>query len=91
MATLLVGVRDLRHRLSHFLGIAKAGRTVTITERGRVIAHLVPAEADLGRRLDALRSAGLITWSGRRLMPAVPVTRLRGKKQVADLVSEMRE
>lgn len=86
-----VGVRDLRQKLSTYLGVAKAGQTVVITERGRVVARLVPPEVDLRERLDALKNAGLIRWSGRRLKPAEPVARLRGGMPVAEIVSEMRE
>ncbi|MBN1426693.1 type II toxin-antitoxin system prevent-host-death family antitoxin [Candidatus Fermentibacteria bacterium] len=82
-----VGVRDLRQKLSTYLDVAKAGHKVAITERGRIVARLVPPEVDPGDRLEALRNAGLIRWSGRRLPPAEPVARLRGRKLVAELVS----
>ena len=91
MAVLHVGVRDLRQKLSHYLDIARAGQAVAITEHGKVIAQLVPAEAGLKGRLEALQSAGMIKWRGNKLAAADPVARLRGKKTVADIVSEMRE
>ena len=91
MAMLHVGVRDLRQKLSHYLDMARAGQAIAITEHGRVIAQLVPAETDLKGRLEALQAAGLIKWRGSKLAVAKPVARLRGKKQVSDLVSEMRE
>jgi antitoxin (DNA-binding transcriptional repressor) of toxin-antitoxin stability system len=64
---------------------------VAITEHGKVIAQLVPAETGLKGRLEALQSAGMIKWRGNKLAVAEPVARLRGKKTVADIVSEMRE
>jgi prevent-host-death family protein len=91
MAVLHVGVRDLRQKLSHYLDIARAGQAVAITEHGKVIAQLVPAETGLQGRLEALQSAGMIKWRGNKLAVAEPVARLRGKKTVADIVSEMRE
>ena len=42
-------------------------------------------------RRDARKTAGGIQWSGRRLTPTKPVARLRGRRTVADLVSENRE
>ena len=42
-------------------------------------------------RVDALRKAGTIAWSGRRLRPAKPVGKVRGRKTVADLIVENRE
>lgn len=37
-----VGVRDLKNRLSEYLRIVKSGEPVLVTERGVVIAELVP-------------------------------------------------
>jgi prevent-host-death family protein len=91
MAVLHVGVRDLRQKLSHYLDIARSGQAVAITEHGKVIAQLVPAETDLKSRLEALKSVGMIKWRGNKLAAVKPVARLRGKKTVAELVSEMRE
>ena len=91
MAMLHVGVRDLRQKLSHYLDIARAGQAVAITGHGKVIAQLVPAETGLKGRLEALQAAGMINWRGNRLPVAKPVAKLKGKKTVADLVSEMRE
>jgi addiction module HigA family antidote len=42
-------------------------------------------------RLAALKNAGGIQWSGRRLSRLKPVARVRGKRTVADRVSENRE
>lgn len=51
MAT--VGVRELRQNLSVYLARVKRGETLTVTERGAVVAMLRPPEADapLGKRL----------------------------------------
>lgn len=38
-----VGVRELSHHTSRYLAQVKAGRTLEITERGRVIAVISPA------------------------------------------------
>lgn len=39
----VIGVRELSHHTSRYLAQVKAGRTLAITERGRVIAVLSPA------------------------------------------------
>jgi hypothetical protein len=44
----------------------------------------------LCERVDALRRAGAIAWSGRRLRPAKPAGSVRGNTTVADLVVENR-
>lgn len=38
-----VGVRELSHHTSRYLAQVKSGRTVVISERGRIIAVLSPA------------------------------------------------
>ena len=42
IGTLTVGVRDLRDHLSRYLDEVKAGRSVTVTDHGTVIATIVP-------------------------------------------------
>src|SRR5438477_11163291 len=37
-----VGIRELKNRLSSYLREVRAGRTVAITDRGRVVAELTP-------------------------------------------------
>ena len=91
MALLQVGIREFRHRLSHYLGIARSGRIVEITDHGEVIAQLVPAQAGIAGRLEALQAAGMIRWSGKKLETMEPVAKIKGKRTVASLVSEMRD
>ena len=38
-----VGLRQLRHRTSEVLGRVRHGETVDVTDRGRLIARIVPA------------------------------------------------
>ena len=42
-------------------------------------------------RVEILKTAGAIAWSGRRLRPAKPAGKIRGDKTVADLIVENRE
>jgi len=37
-----VGVRELRQNLSRYLRLVKAGESLTVTERGRKVARVVP-------------------------------------------------
>lgn len=41
----VVGVRELRQNLSRYLDRVKAGEDLVVTERGTVVARLVPAGA----------------------------------------------
>jgi hypothetical protein len=45
----------------------------------------------LRERVEALRRASVIAWSGRPLRPAKPAGKVRGHKTVADLLVENRE
>lgn len=54
-----VGVRELRQNLSRYLDRVKAGEALTVTERGEVVARLVPSGVtadrytELAQRFDA--------------------------------------
>jgi prevent-host-death family protein len=60
-----VGVRDLKNRLSHHLKRVRAGARLTVTERGKPIATLVPVEEkdDLAW-LHKMVAEGRAQWSG---------------------------
>lgn len=86
----IVSVRELKSRLSHYLRLARSGESVVITDRGVPVGRLVPIEKDLEGRIAALRAAGLVQWSGRRLAPRQPTVRLSRGKTAADLIIEDR-
>lgn len=83
-------MRELKARLSAYLRKVKQGRTVLITEHGRVISRPMPAAASLEERVAALQRAGLAQWNGKRLRRIRPVARVRGKRTVAGLLLEDR-
>jgi len=62
-----------------------------VTDHGEPVARIIPEALSLRERVEALRKAGAIAWSGRRLRPAKPAGKVRGTKTVADLVVENRE
>ena len=70
-----IGVRELRQNASRYLALVKAGHTVEVTERGELIALLVPAQRSSTVR-DRLIAAG-------RLIPAAcPTGRVRSPRPV---------
>jgi antitoxin (DNA-binding transcriptional repressor) of toxin-antitoxin stability system len=70
-----IGVRELRQHASRYLALVKAGQTVEVTERGRLIALLAPPGPGQSAR-DRLAGAG-------RLIPAAsPTGRLRSARPV---------
>jgi prevent-host-death family protein len=86
-----IGIRELKSALSECIREVKAGRTLVVTEHGKPVARMIPEAASVSERLDALRKAGNVAWSGRRLRRIKPAARVRGNRTVADLVSENRE
>ncbi|MEP6816699.1 MAG: type II toxin-antitoxin system prevent-host-death family antitoxin [Marmoricola sp.] len=61
-----IGVRELRQNASRYLALVKAGETVEVTERGELVALLVPPSRSRTTR-DRLVAAG-------RLIPATSPT-----------------
>ena len=86
-----IGIRELKSKLSECIRDVKMGGTIVVTDRGRRVARIVPETDSVAERIETLRNAGSIQWSGRRLGSAKPVAGLRGKRTVADIVVENRE
>lgn len=77
-----IGIRELRQNASRYLALVKAGETVQVTERGELIAMLVPVQRSRTIR-DRLVAAG-------RLIPASsPNGRIRAPRPVAVEAGEL--
>ena len=86
-----IGIRELKSTLSECVREVKAGRTIVVTDHGHPVARIIPEGVSRHERVEALRRAGAIAWSGRRLRAAKPAGKVGGKKTVADLVVQNRE
>lgn len=63
-----IGVRELRQHASRYLDRVKAGESIEVTERGMLVAMLVPAARDEVR--ERLSQEGrLIPARGPRVLP----------------------
>lgn len=91
MSALKVGVRELKTHLSEYMQRVKAGQTVVITERGKPIGRIVPAERTLEERIRVLLQAGLAEWNGQKFDPSPPQVSIQGDRTVADLLIEDRQ
>ena len=81
------GIRDLRDHLSRYLERVRSGEELTVTDRGKPIARLVPVDGP--NTLDRLIAEGLVTPAttrGRRR----PKTRVAATGKVSHLVAEQR-
>ena len=85
---LRIGVRELRQNASRYLARVKAGETVEVTERGVLVARLVPLQSSESAR-DRLIAAGkLIPATGPRHFP---VRRSVDGPSTQAVLDEMRE
>ena len=84
-----VGVRALKQNASAVVADAAAGEVVTITDRGRAVAQLVPLPAG---RLAALVAAGQARPpKGSLAELGPPPMRRRGRQQLSETLAEMRD
>jgi prevent-host-death family protein len=84
-----VGIRALKQNASAVVAEAAAGDIVTITDRGRPVALLVPIAPS---RVEALIAADLARPALRRLSDLPPAARRRrGQVPLSRVLEEMRE
>jgi prevent-host-death family protein len=88
MAT--VGIRELKNRLSEFLRRVADGERITVTDRGRPVAVIAPAETTSDDEASwKMVREGLAKWGGGK--PRLPKrgVKIRGKS-ISDTVIEGR-
>lgn len=78
----------LNQETAKVLARVKAGEEITLTERGSVIARIVPATA---RPLDDLVSAGRVRPATAHGPAPRPTTSTGGKEDAGDLIRAMRD
>lgn len=87
-----IGIRELRQHASRYVAMAKAGKRVPVTERGKLVAYLVPAQEPTSI-LDRLEAAGQLrrgTGTGiADLLPIPPA--VPGAKSLTETLQEMRD
>ena len=81
------GIRDLRDHLSRYLERVQAGEELTVTDRGRPVARLVPV--DSAKTFDRLVDQGLVVPAATRGRGR-PATRVAASEPVSELVAEQR-
>lgn len=91
MTETVVGIRELKARLSTYIRQVRGGGTIVITDRGTPVGRIVPLSASVETRVQQLIEAGFATWSGRKLVPSASVAQTQGQRSVSDLLLEDRE
>lgn len=90
MSEVRVGTRELKNKLSEYIRRVKKGNTVIITQRGNIIAELVPPRHTIEERIWAMVDAGLADWNGKKLKPHKPKIINNSGVQISDLILEDR-
>ncbi len=91
----MIGIRDLKAHLGHYLRRVRAGESLVITARGEPVGRLIPAApptpVNIEARVADIVAAGFAEWNGQPYAPGAPVAVNRGPRAVADLLIEDRE
>ena len=91
-----VGLRELKNRLSEYIREVRSGEAVLVTDRGEVVAELVPPgqrpdERDFPSGLMALARRGLVTLGASNEATLYPnLSRLLKRHRTALLLDEER-
>jgi len=87
-----VGVRELKAHLSSYLKRVRAGATISITDRGQVVATIQPAAARPNvERAHRMVAEGKASWNGGKPRGLPTPVRLRGRgKTGSEMIIEDR-
>ena len=90
-AMVTIGIRELRQHASRYLRLVKAGQRVAVTDRGALVAYLVPA-GTTASILDRLAAAGDYEPPAGSLsdVPS-PSPMPAGARLLVDVLDEMRD
>lgn len=86
MVQIRVGIRELKSKLGEYLRRVKAGETITVTERGKMIGLIIPIQPTVDERIHAMIAAGQAEWNGQKLQPYRPKAINRSDQQISDWV-----
>jgi prevent-host-death family protein len=85
-----VGIRELKNRLSHYLDKVRAGDRIAVTDRGAIVAYVVPAAGAAGLEgLLKLVREDRAAWEGGKPEGSATPAGVRGKA-VSEIVIEER-
>lgn len=86
---LTVGIRELKNGLSRYLKRVRKGEVIVVTDRGEVVARIIPA--GVPEHIARLIAEGKVTWSGERFTPPKRPIKLKpGAPSVSDAIAEDR-
>lgn len=84
-----IGVRELRQYASRYLALVKAGETVEVTDRGRLVALIVPPGPSRNARERMIAEGRLIPATG-TLRPPERIVAASTSQSVLDALRDER-
>ena len=85
-----VGVRELKNKLSHYLQMVRRGERIAVTDRGTVIAYVLPAaNAPEYEGLVRLIKEERASWGGGKPAGSKKPSAVKGKP-VSEVILEER-
>jgi prevent-host-death family protein len=89
-----IGIRELRQHASRYVAMAKTGKRVPVTERGKLVAYLVPAE-EPATTYQRMVAAGEVQLARGNILDTLaslePLEALPGEKPLSEVLREMRD
>jgi prevent-host-death family protein len=86
-----IGIRELRQHASRYVAMAKAGMRVPVTDRGELVAYLVPAEEG-GSTYQRLVAAGRVRPAIGNLLDLLPPPPAEpGRPLLSEVLQQMRD
>jgi prevent-host-death family protein len=75
-----IGIRELKNQLSKYLKIVRQGKTIAITQRGKIIAYMTPSNRSQELEdLMALIQEGKAHWKGGKPAGLKRLVKITGK------------
>jgi prevent-host-death family protein len=89
-----IGIRELRQHASRYVAMAKQGKRVPVTDRGELVAYLVPAH-EPNTTFQRLVAAGQVRLPKGNIKDTLaswePLESEPGEKRLSEVLREMRD
>lgn len=86
-----IGIRELRQHASRYVAMAKQGKRVPVTERGELVAYLVPAH-EPSTTFQRMVAAGQVRLAKGNLSDHLPPPPAPpGTRPLSEVLQEMRD
>lgn len=86
-----IGIRELRQHASRYVAMAKAGKRIAVTDRGELVAYLIPAEEPT-TTFQQLVAAGQVRLATGNILDHLPPPPAEpGEKSAFEALLQMRD